>query len=783
MEENSANNFEVGKFIYELENFKYPMYANLLDYYDNPTYRLTLYMAAKDNAKPEERIILAQTGVTRATIDNLSINFVPVPGEKGFLDTRFKFTVTQPGTANFMDQIVAAQLRLNLPVTQTTIAYLEIVFLGYEAEDTVSQSDDGYFGTGGRAMTMIAGPYLHKIYMTNITVRIDGTGSQYEITASLASSLSKTDSVMRIPVRFEVPDYPNLPQVPQGQTAGQIRIEANKNSIKSNCAFLQKLFNEYLQESVTGGVGSRGDEIYIDLCGLLDTDKNWDDMPCSELAKQAEKAGITSERLDSRAQNNRLKTDFIKSPKQSSTSSDASLVENKKFATKPGITIYEWFKEMMKLSPEFAQKVSRLENINDPANKNVKDDQAFINWLGLDAATEILAFDRIRNTEVYRHYIRPYIRNTARTDVGVVAEETRIASDTAMARRMDDIVANNIRKGYYYYMTGLNDQIMNLDVTYNKGITHIQAAGQGAFVGAISVDTDAQNAGVAPADADLTGRTKFNMLDAVNGINLFKQYADDPLASLGLRQILGTAGVDTIKEVLRADPSGRSLPASQLAPLATAFRINQAPAANDTMGPIQYTPTIGGNLVYSESFETVSNGVAPTARSVPVAPIGPYNDSAPKDTGSYYNIQYGYLARQQEQQAFMQSITMKVRGDPWYLGQPGIVAGANLGPPYPLNQTNGADYRVQEQQFFLQVRNPRVIDPDDSDEDSSVNTGYVRPYETSESFSGIYTVVRVTCEFTDGVFTCDVTARREIAYSIARMRAMGRTGPTAGGSF
>ena len=65
--------------------------GNILDNFQNPTYNLKLYMIPAEAsggggwlngasaAKPEETVVIAQTGVTGVQIDNLDISFVQGP--------------------------------------------------------------------------------------------------------------------------------------------------------------------------------------------------------------------------------------------------------------------------------------------------------------------------------------------------------------------------------------------------------------------------------------------------------------------------------------------------------------------------------------------------------------------------------------------------------------------------------------------------------------------------------------------------------------------------------
>ena len=99
------------------------VYGNLLDNYATPTYNAKLYMLRKDlsiNAKdgvasvdpsltgpPGDQIILAQTGVTAATIDDISIQALTAADGPNAIAV--DFTIIQPGAATFLDQLQMAR--------------------------------------------------------------------------------------------------------------------------------------------------------------------------------------------------------------------------------------------------------------------------------------------------------------------------------------------------------------------------------------------------------------------------------------------------------------------------------------------------------------------------------------------------------------------------------------------------------------------------------------------------------------------------------------------------
>ena len=121
------------------------VFGNVLDEAVNTSYNLKLYMI-KDRtsggggyingavaAKPEETVVIAQTGVTGVQMDGLTIDFVKDKGNH--FATAANFTLIQPGAADLLDQIQAAKVHLGIEAGMyaNVPIFLEINFKGYEA--------------------------------------------------------------------------------------------------------------------------------------------------------------------------------------------------------------------------------------------------------------------------------------------------------------------------------------------------------------------------------------------------------------------------------------------------------------------------------------------------------------------------------------------------------------------------------------------------------------------------------------------------------------------------
>ena len=157
------------------------VFGNVLDEAVNTSYNLKLYMI-KDRtsggggyingavaAKPEETVVIAQTGVTGVQMDGLTIDFVKDKGNH--FATAANFTLIQPGAADLLDQIQAAKVHLGIEAGMyaNVPIFLEINFKGYEA----SLEEEDQKG----APIHVAGPFIYKMEIAKISIAIDDKGS------------------------------------------------------------------------------------------------------------------------------------------------------------------------------------------------------------------------------------------------------------------------------------------------------------------------------------------------------------------------------------------------------------------------------------------------------------------------------------------------------------------------------------------------------------------------------------------------------------------------------
>ena len=147
------------------DKFLNTVFGNVLDEAVNTSYNLKLYMI-KDRtsggggyvngakaAKPEETVVIAQTGVTGVQMDGLTLDFVKDKGNH--FAVAANFTLIQPGAADLLDQIQAAKVHLGIEAGMYADVplFLEINFKGYKS--SLDEED------GAGEPIHVCGPFIY----------------------------------------------------------------------------------------------------------------------------------------------------------------------------------------------------------------------------------------------------------------------------------------------------------------------------------------------------------------------------------------------------------------------------------------------------------------------------------------------------------------------------------------------------------------------------------------------------------------------------------------------
>ena len=761
------------------------VFGNVLDTYSSPTYNIRLYMmndnltkGAKDEMSspdpslapenPGDMVILAQTGVTGGNqIDNLEI--VTLSNANGPNATRVNFEIKQPGSATFIDEMKLGMHYLGLKPNVNPPLFLEIRFQGYTGPELSAggQVED----EGGEALA-IAGPYRYKLALRNFDVAIDETGSTYEFVCASLQSFAFRRSVYKMPVE----------------------ISTSGKTISDHVDVLQEALNDYYTNLADSGVP---DVYEFDTSKLIADPEAPDDFMTikdenllTADTQDAERMNRQMNELASTADAIERDAAITAKGQIENDGSPEKIIEGDKITFPKGTTFDAFFATILSMNDEFYTKITRRGDIEDASSES-KPEQGYVSWYRLNAKVETVDFDTKRNTYAYKYVYTPVLYKSSRTDIAVKEDEQELDADTGQSR-LEQIIANGgVKKSYNYIFTGLNDQILNLDIKYDAGVALLLAPGGGA-VGSFSVAESNKLSTTIPEDQSTDVESEVQKEQEVkkeNDLDSIKSFFNDIKSKISE----GISAVDTAIGQLSA------LTGTDLAEVTAILEQGDDDALDDLLGGIDSSTVsdLAGSLGYDEVINVtpvtpyepgespyiystdlilasestltgdqlselgytkveVSDAMKdPQTKSTNVS-SNPVKESTYK-SNSVRNTLFGNLVEQHMQdRSFLLRVDLELRGDPWYLGAPGLTE----------SDEESADWYHNDNHFFLRIKAPEKFDPDWRDEDA--NSGYWKYDGESRTFSGLYRFISCVNNFSGGVFTSQVTANRIIGSALLK---------------
>lgn len=807
-------------------------------------------------ATPENTVILASTGATAGiTIDNIELVTVS-GGPNSVVNKTCEFEIIQPGAASFPDMITRAQTYLGIPTeTKDFPMFLEISFKGRtETGGDPQKPDYDDIDGGGEIVADIVGPFIYKLALKQFSINIDQTGSRYQFDTVITDEYAYSPQLKALPILTT--------------TVGSTITEHIKGPTG-----LEVLLNDQLQSS--SDKNATPDIIEFDLSGLVAAQQidpkekqGIDDFskginlsafnkakdtvndilntpnPVDRIAKQVrgtagdlkneskKQSGIAENLIIDETLSTTETTSIQSVPgldeidKPNAEELEKIIEENKssgfvnkvdtgkiELVAKRGLGINEYFEMLLSMNDEFFTKISKVINPGEPF---VKEDQSKTSTYKLSMNYEVveLEYNPTRRKYVKKIIYKPVLVKTQQ--VTALTSEGLIYNPEQMAKAVKEM---QIKKAYHYLFTGRNDQIVNLDINYNKGLDFLIPVA-GGMVGDPVLNTRHSSSVPVPASEDSNAINELfdkveKVKDAKKLFDLFKG-KDDILG--GIAGILGFDS-NTAKNLLNdINSSSAKAFAGMLQDKVTRESIsnlllnkkgpsNQSGTNTESDnqrivdGSEDYTPTpsgyvygvdlLGGSkhaeeLLQKElakrTSENVKESEAEKVSSGPVAACKEgYTNShvmgAPQKSNR--NSLMAYLFQQQNSGRFLVDLNMVVRGDPWYLGQPND----KLFHTQELSFGNDANSKSSDADgittsrkdnfLLLEINTPRYFDLNVKDEDSNTGKWYSDGEEgTAYFFSGVYRIFTATCRFQNGVFTVDVAGAKETAIDISQLKPM-----------
>lgn len=167
---------------------------NIMDNFDNVTYHFKLFITSPEVSSTgnvfniEDQVIIAESGVTDLTIDNVEIKSVCAPSIEAGTGTAtyFKFEIVEPSGAGMIDKIFYQSVALGIGNWAVMPVYLQLQFRGRNPE--TSAPDDG---TPGSLSSL---KWLWPIKISTIKATVTHVGTRYEFDAIYYNEFAQTNA-------------------------------------------------------------------------------------------------------------------------------------------------------------------------------------------------------------------------------------------------------------------------------------------------------------------------------------------------------------------------------------------------------------------------------------------------------------------------------------------------------------------------------------------------------------------------------------------------------------
>ena len=722
-----------------LNNITNAFSPNILDYYDVYTYHWKLFMvplsasASGNVLDTKVQTIIVESGVSDLTIDKVEVMCVATPSVEcgtGTM-TNVKFEIVEPSGAGLLDKIFYETLSLGLGNWQTSPYYLQLEFRARDP-DTSASVVNGADGGIGKTI------WVWPVTISGSKMNVTEVGTRYEFEAILYNEKAQANCYFS-PLQ-------------------NITLE-NLTNFDNAMVALEKKLNEDAWEQL------------IDNYSIPDTFKIIVDPILGAM-------------------------NFVRPDNKKTTQRGSSWVDlTKKTASFPPSTSVDKMVDSLLGSTRLAQ-IGIQDSKTPGGNPNTpqQSDQHQMKKLWrIITETKPIAYDAQRQTNA--NAITIYIVQYDLSNLQANAAQTGQTVDTipAMKERLNEYRKKKIlRKKYNYIFTGLNDQIINLDLSLNYAFANVTSRFGGIYVdsaaGSSKGITNEKNQENEKKAGEIIRNTLKFINDAPKGTNL-----DDTIATA--KKAITATGVSRESAARTAALLDYSRP-GQREKLAAEGGLNYKgrtgvqgltdPATNEAI-PQQHIGTLSigtswstGDLNFISDIDTTSlpsQNAKSTAQALRRGKLRPVPTQAGPQEGNFNGIDPAAdsgrakassmfaTALYSGMGADLQTIKMTIKGDPYWLFPQGLSRDA-ASLSYLSNMekseaiayikhahTKEEDYSVNilgsDNFIVIRFRTPRLHND---------TTGSVDPFTEAEAFSGIYKVTLVTSKFEGGQFTQELQA-------------------------
>ena len=679
---------------------------NVLNAFDNYTYKWKIMMMHPDDVSLRDSIVntgrfrvIAESGVEseiniQSVRQNMKLFFNKTTVDRNGLANVFSFTLVEPMGATLYSRIYLAAQELGIENHLQACYLLELRFIGYDEN--------------GSPVDNIAGPFYYNTIMTALDFSYSDGGTTYR-----ADMLETDQEAYKKLMLF---------------TKEQMTITASKFG-----EFLEQ-FTSIINEQEEKEVITSTTRLYANIFEFGTKKQEWADWAF----------------------------DSGSGPGGDLESISVTGVGTLTFVINQGTSVTDTIINALMCTTNFR----KLPTANGGFHKDNPDDPAakpetwkdLSEWFVFETEVDYDKYDFLSKnyTKSIKYNIKQFIVPELVHDA--VQHDLVLADESIQMDRIKNIVGNDLlKKRFDYHFTGLNTEVLNLDVYLNHTYYQLQAVNQGtsrtggiAFPGAGSSENElALLKGQLQENKSALSKLQSEKIKLnqerenfssggsaspnPNEMASKERSLDDRKSKNALEQEKLLERQNEITEQIKAVQKL----ANKEARLRTQSRINN----------------ISGDFYITQS-DVVGNQAEDARNSHPVsfnvAEINSKATNGPEDGDTNGALFLGAVDINLNSLADLMQQQITVRGDPYWLGRPRSTSSV----------LNGADYERGGPCYFLNMNFPTY--PDES-------TGLMNIPEANFGIVGVYRVIEVDADYQDGMFTMNLTSYRDVNTNVGKL--------------
>ncbi len=681
---------------------------NVLNAFDNYTYKWKMMMMHPDDVSLRDSItqtnrfrVIAESGVEseiniQSVTQNLKLVFNKTAGERNGLANVFAFTLVEPMGATLYSRIYLAAQELAIENHLQACYLLELRFIGYDEN--------------GNPVENIAGPFYYNTIMTALDF------SYAEGATTYRADLMETDQEA----------YKKLMLF----TKEQITITASKFG-----DFLKE-FTTVINEQEKLEVESSNTRLYANTFEFGSKKQEWLDWAFDSGSGQGNDLSSIS------------------------VTGQGELT----FVINQGTSVTDTIINALMCTTNFRKLPTAKGGFHkdNPDDAGAKPDtwKDLSQWFVFETEVDYEKYDFLSKnyTKKINYFIKEFVAPELVHDA--TQHEIVLADEKIQLDRIKNVIANDLlKKRFDYHFTGLNTEVLNLDVFLNHTYYQIQAINQGttrtgglAFPGAGSAENRLallkgqrgelqakaralQNEKQKLKQEELAFQSGSAQQFRLNPNEMASKERDfkDRLTKNALEQFRVVEALNEINNQIKstvplAEKEARLKGISRLNNISGDFYITQSDVIGSQAEDARNSHPVSFNV--EEINSKATNG--------------------PEDGDTNGALFLGAVEINLNTLADLMQQQITVRGDPYWLGRPRSTSSV----------LNGADYEKGGTCYFLNMNFPSY--PQET-------SGLMNIPEANFGIVGVYRVIEVDATYQDGQFIMNLTSFRDVNTNVGKL--------------